>query len=70
MPSIRAAVLVTAVCLAGPAACERPNLDSTEGGYGQRATSAAEADTGAIAPHEGPAPVDTGTADTGAGAER
>lgn len=40
-------------------ACNKPNLESTGGGYEELATSSAEADTGRIAPHEGPAPVDT-----------
>lgn len=45
-------------------ACERPNLEPTEGGYSARAErstaepaiTGAAADTGRVAPHEGPAP--------------
>lgn len=53
-----AAVAVGSIGLA--AACQKPNLDATEGGYEEFATPDAAADTGQIAPHEGPAPSDTG----------
>ena len=70
MRSIRATVAtVAAIALTGLTACEKPNLDDTEGGYEEFATPDAAADTGQIAPHEGPAPSDTAGVGTGAAME-
>lgn len=51
MRSIRPLAAVIAVAVAAlTTGCDKPNLNDTGGGYGPRATSSAEADTGRIAP--------------------
>lgn len=65
MRPVRAALVAfAAVTLAGSTiACQKPNLNETEGGYEEFATPDAVADTGQIAPHEGPVPSDAGGGD-------
>lgn len=69
MRSIRAAITAAVTLVGLTAACDKPNLDATGGGYEEFANPDAAADTGRIAPHEGPAPGDTAGVATGAAIE-